>query len=244
MRSDPRLALVERFFSGTGSSYDAVVNIFTGGIDRLWKRQMLALLPPRPQRILDLAAGTGILPLAIARRYPHCRVIGVELRGEYLDIASERARREGIPNVAFILGRAEDVPLPDSVDAITGSYLPKYADLPRLAYTMRRSLRPGGIVIMHDFTYPTPFVLSWAWEFYMQVMWLLGSRIYPEWERTFRELPVLIRRTRWVEELEAALREEGFTAIRCQRLTLGGAALVIARKGPASAIETDPGPEE
>lgn len=231
MSVDPRLALVERFFAGTGTTYDSVVHIFTGGIDGLWKRQMMALLPPRPQRILDLAAGTGILTLAIARQFPHCHVLGVELRPEYLAIARERAAREGVANVEWILGRAEAVQLPGSVDAITASYLPKYADLPRLARTMRRTLRPGGIAIMHDFTYPTPALLAWAWEIYMRLLWLLGGLIYPQWAQTFRELPIVIRRTNWVEELQAALRAEGFAAVASQRLTLGGAALVSARKG-------------
>jgi demethylmenaquinone methyltransferase/2-methoxy-6-polyprenyl-1,4-benzoquinol methylase len=230
MSTDPRLALVERFFSGTGSSYDSVVRIFTGGIDGLWKQEMMALLPPRPERIIDLAAGTGILTLAIARRFPHCHVVGVELRSEYLDIAKARAAYEQVPNAEFILGRAEAVQLPESADAITGSYLPKYADLPQLARTMRRTLRPGGVAIMHDFTYPTPALLGWAWEHYMRVMWLVGGSIYPQWARTFRELPILIRQTKWVEELQAALRAEGFGEIRQQRLTLGGAALVSAKK--------------
>ncbi len=234
MSNDPRLALVERFFSGTGSSYDSVVRIFTGGIDGLWKQEMMALLPSRPERIIDLAAGTGILTLAIARRFPHCQVVGVELRAEYLDIAKERAAYERMTNVEFILGRAEAMQLPESADAITGSYLPKYADLPQLARTMRRTLRPGGIAIMHDFTYPTPALLGWAWELYMRAMWLVGGLIYPQWAGTFRELPILIRQTNWVEELQAALRAEGFGEIRRQRLTLGGSALVSAKKEPAA----------
>jgi demethylmenaquinone methyltransferase/2-methoxy-6-polyprenyl-1,4-benzoquinol methylase len=161
-------------------------------------------------------------------------VIGVALRAEYLAIARERAAREGLTNVEWILGRAEAVQLPHSVDAITGSYLPKYADLPRLACTMRRTLRPGGITIIHDFTYPTPAVLAWGWEIYMRVIWLLGGLIYPQWAQTFRELPIVIRRTNWVQERQAALRAEGFDAVARRRLTLAGAALVSAKKGSDS----------
>jgi hypothetical protein len=62
--SGARLALVERFFEGTGPSYDFMVNAATLGIDRLWKRRLVDLIPSNPARVLDLACGTGISTLA------------------------------------------------------------------------------------------------------------------------------------------------------------------------------------
>ena len=61
-----------------------MVSVATFGIDCRWKHRILTLLPENPARILDLACGTGILTVAIARKYPQCRVVGVELRDEYL----------------------------------------------------------------------------------------------------------------------------------------------------------------
>jgi demethylmenaquinone methyltransferase/2-methoxy-6-polyprenyl-1,4-benzoquinol methylase len=191
---------------------------------------MIAHLPPSPGRVVDLAAGTGILTFDIAMRFPESHVTGVELRHEYLNIAETRAVRERVTNVEFILSRAEDVRLPYQVDAITASYLAKYADLTELSRTMYRMLRRGGLVIMHDFTYPTPAVLAWAWEFYMLSLWLLGSRLYPQWQTVFRELPGLIRHTNWVQDLTETLQATGFVDIEFERLTLGGAGLVMARK--------------
>jgi hypothetical protein len=48
MNSDPRIKLVERLFCGTGTTYDLIVNLFTCEIDKLWKRKILAQLPPNP----------------------------------------------------------------------------------------------------------------------------------------------------------------------------------------------------
>ena len=56
---DPRLALVERFFQGTGDSYDCMVDAATFGIDRLWKRRIAQLVPARSRRVADLACGTA-----------------------------------------------------------------------------------------------------------------------------------------------------------------------------------------
>lgn len=230
MSSDPRIELVERLFSGTGSTYDHIVNLCTAGIDRRWKRQILSRLPSHPKRVTDLAAGTGILTFAIARRFPDCHVMGVELRAEYLDIARARAAREKLDNVELILARAEDVRLSEPVDAVTSSYLAKYADLPRLACTMYEMLRPGGLVIAHDFTYPAMPVLAGAWELYFKILQSVGSRRYPQWRTIFDELPDLIRQTTWVPDLISALKTQGFTDIGCESLTLKGSGLVTAKK--------------
>src|SRR6059058_4077627 len=118
---DARLAVVERFFRGTGKSYDWMVNVATFGIDRLWKRRIGQLIPPGSRRVADLACGTGISTLAIARRLPRCQVVGVELRDEYLAIAREKVRRQGQANVEWVLSRAEDYRSQVPFDCISSS---------------------------------------------------------------------------------------------------------------------------
>jgi demethylmenaquinone methyltransferase/2-methoxy-6-polyprenyl-1,4-benzoquinol methylase len=65
-RNDERLELIERFFRGTGSTYDFMVAAATFGIDDRWKRRIVERIPGGAERILDLACGTGISTLAIA----------------------------------------------------------------------------------------------------------------------------------------------------------------------------------
>ena len=134
-----RLHLVELFFSGTGPSYDAMVHYATLGIDRRWKRQIVAQVPSASRRILDLASGTGILTRALAERFPSADVVGVELREEYLAVARDKP----LPNVSFHLGRAEDYSSDTPFDCVVSSYLAKYADLPRLAAAAASWLTPG-----------------------------------------------------------------------------------------------------
>ena len=118
-----------RFFSGTGSSYDLIANLCTVGMDIPWKTKIIEKIPPNCRHIVDQACGTGILTFKIARRFPYCRVTGVELRDEYLNVARQKARAMRLRNVEFILGRVEDVRLDALVDGITSSYLAKYAEL-------------------------------------------------------------------------------------------------------------------
>lgn len=228
-----RKALVERFFSGTGSTYDWVVNAATFGIDRRWKRRIVASIPPGANRILDLACGTGILTLAIARRFSAAQVVGVELREEYLALAREKLQRTGVASVALVLSRAEDYLDERPFDAIVSSYLAKYAELDVLTKRAHEMLVPGGFLLMHDFTYPPTRALARLWRLYLGLLRALGGPLLPAWYEILHGLPRLIEETRWTEELTTVLRREGFEHIHCESLTLHGSAIVTARRPQA-----------
>lgn len=228
--ADARLALVERFFQGTGKSYDFMVNVATFGIDRLWKRRIVQLIPPRSRRVADLACGTGISTLAIARGLPRCEVVGVELRDEYLAIAREKVRRQGLARIELVLSRAEDYRSQLPFDCISSSYLAKYADLRRLVDNAWDMLAPGGLFLMHDFIFPPkPYLVS-IWRLYFRALQRLGGPLFPAWREIYQGLPQLIEQTRWPQELQAALQARGFVEIRRVDLTLHGSAIVTARR--------------
>jgi demethylmenaquinone methyltransferase / 2-methoxy-6-polyprenyl-1,4-benzoquinol methylase len=221
--------LARRFFAGNAATYDWVVHLWTLGLDRFWKRKIIAEIPPAPRRLIDQACGTGILTLRLARRFPGCLVFGVDLNPEYLALADRKAGALGLgKNVAFIQGRAEDVFLKGPFDGIASSYLAKYADLEKLVEAAARMLRPGGVVVMHDFTYPeNPFVRFFL-GVYFRIMQALGSHAFPRWKTVFHELEDFLKHSRWASELAAALETHGFGRIHARRFTLGCAAVVSA----------------
>jgi demethylmenaquinone methyltransferase/2-methoxy-6-polyprenyl-1,4-benzoquinol methylase len=218
----------QRFFSGTGSSYDLIANLCTFGFDFCWKKKILREIPTNPKRILDQASGTGILTIRLARRFPRCQVSGVELREEYLSIARMKAGALKLSNVEFILGRAEDTVLEGGIDCIASSYLAKYAELGTLVSHAKKMLRPGGVLIMHDFTYPLGGFFLRLWKFYFRILQSAGAWAFPEWRTAFDELPAFLHSTRWVDDLVSFLKDNGFEDIRVEHLLLGTAALVTA----------------
>ena len=223
--------LAQRFFSGTGTTYDWMVDLATFGVDRWWKKKIVDRIPAAPRRILDQACGTGILTFKIARRFPACRILGVELREEYLAIARAKAAARHLDNVAFIIGRAEDVFLEAGFDCITSSYLAKYAEIGKLVQNAKQMLRDQGLLIVHDFTYPSDRVFARLWEFYFRILQTAGSRIYPQWRTVFYELPQLMHSTAWVTELVATLQKNAFEDISLEFFTFGTSAMVTAKKG-------------
>jgi len=228
VNGSPRAEIARRFFSGTGPTYDRIVRLCTLGFDGAWKKKILAKIPKEPARILDQACGTGILTFLIAERFPSCQVTGVDMTEEYLEIARRKLRSRKMKNMEFISGRAEDILLASPLDCITSSYLGKYADLDRLIPNIGKMLRPGGRLIMHDFTYPANHAFARLWESYFRILQIGGGWRYPQWKTVFYELPGFLRQTRWVEELVQTLRANSFREIRVQSLTFGTSAIVTA----------------
>lgn len=223
---------VRQFFPGTGRSYDRIVNLCTFGFDRWWKLRMIAKIPAGSLRIMDQACGTGILTFGIVQRFPRAQVVGVDVTEEYLARARKKAAERGL-TVEFLPGRAEDL-LPGRVfDCITSSYLAKYAELAMLIANVRKMLREGGTLIMHDFTYPPNRPFALLWELYFKLLQTLGGWKYPEWKPAFDGLPALVRETDWVTELVAVLHENGFSGITVEPLTLGTATIVSATRESA-----------
>ncbi|MGD2127425.1 MAG: class I SAM-dependent methyltransferase [Desulfobacteraceae bacterium] len=230
MSTHPGVELAHRFFSGTGTTYDHIVHVCTIGLDLWWKKRILEKIPQNPLRIIDQACGTGILTFKIAQRFPRCHVTGVELRDEYLNIARQKAMALKLSHVEFLLGRAEDTVLDERVDCITSSYLAKYAELATLVENAGKMLRPGGLLIMHDFTYPSGRIFPRIWEFYFRILQTAGAWKYPQWRTAFYELPELLHNTAWVTELFRAMRENDFTDIQTESLTLGTSMIVSGIK--------------
>jgi len=220
--------LAEQFFSGNAATYDQIARFSTLGLDGFWKRKILNKIPKTSNRIIEQASGTGILTCKIARRLPKCRITGVELHEEYLNIARKKARQ--LTNVEFIHGRAEEVVLEGEFDCIASAYLAKYVELDLLVVHARKMLREGGVLIMHELTRPTNLLFLALWKMHFKFLQTYGKWKHPEWDIAFRNLPLLLEKTQWVDELARALRANEFVDIKVEYLAFGASVIVSARK--------------
>lgn len=222
-------AIARKFFTGTSSTYDSVVNITTFGRDSVWKRFMLDLIPQGNYRVLDLACGTGILSLAIARKVDY--VVGIDMTEDSIRITREKARTHNIKNASFYVSVAEAIPYTDrKFDFVTASYLPKYCNMELVVSEITRILKRGGTMIMHDFTYPTNAAMRSLWNTYFKILRVSGIFV-PSWSSVFNELDGVIRESDWVNELVKTMERHGFIDIKIKNLTCGTAAIVWGTLG-------------
>jgi len=222
---------VAHFFPDTGWSYDRVVAWTTLGCDARWKRRLLDLVPPS-RAILDLACGTGIVTFALLDRFPSARVVGVDVTEDYLAVARVKHTARG-GEVVWLLGNAIETPVADRgpFDAIVSSYLPKYVDPERLLDNVLPPLRPGGVVVLHDFTRPSAPIPLLVWRAWYAILERVAPRRHPEWRNVFDgSLRRLVSESKWVANFLLALRRRGYEEVRVRRLTFGSAAIVVARK--------------
>ena len=222
---------VAPFFPGTGHSYDWVVAWTTLGLDARWKRRLLDLVPPS-RAVLDLACGTGIVTFALLDRFPAARVVGVDVTEDYLAVARAKHRARG-GDVVWLLGDVVATPVAQwgPFDAIVSSYLPKYVDPDRLLDNVLPALRPGGVLVLHDFTRPAALLPRLVWKAWYALLEGVAPRRHPEWRNVFDgSLRRLVTETRWVGTFRVALQRRGYAEVRSYRLTFGSAAIVAARK--------------
>lgn len=166
---------VKELFSALAKRYDVMTDAWTLGLHRLWKRQAMKLCAIEPgERVLDVATGTGDLAfMEEAAVGPEGHVVGVDSCTPMLEVA--RRRQHG--DVDFHEGDAMDLRFPDSsFDVVTiGFGLRNVADRAQALREFRRVLRPGGKLMVLDFSTPTSKALKAVHDLaYFRIMPVLG----------------------------------------------------------------------
>jgi demethylmenaquinone methyltransferase/2-methoxy-6-polyprenyl-1,4-benzoquinol methylase len=150
-------------------------------------------------------------------------VAGIDLTFEYL-LALKRKLKMPIAQ-----GTAEVLPYRDeSFDAMVSSYLSKYVDIQKVIDECWRVLRPGGIVVFHDFTYPRGLICN-LWNLYFELLRLAGRFVTP-WKVVFGQLDDVIKKSDWVDRAIYALRNRKFHNVNCRFYTAGTSAIVSAER--------------
>ena len=142
-------------------------------------------------------------------------------REDYFAHCQKKVRDLDLRNVEFIHGRAESVLLEGEFDCIVSDYLAKYVDLDLLVGHAWRMLRPGGSLVMHELTSSDAAVIRGPLDAHFKVLQAYGRWRRPEWGVAFNDVPALLARTRWVDELTQALRAHQFSNIEIENQLFG-----------------------
>ncbi len=225
-----KTARVRGVFDSVAGNYDLMNDLMSGGLHRLWKRFALAQTGLRPgQRALDVASGTGDLGAGLARQVgPSGLAVLTDINREMLSRGRDRLIDRGISaQVAFAIASAEALPFPDrSFDCVTiGFGLRNVTDKAAALASMRRVLRPGGRLLVLEFSKPKHATLQPAYDAYsFNVLPRLGAMVAGD-EASYRYLAESIRMHPDQETLAAMIRDAGFDDCRWHNLAGGIVAL-------------------
>ncbi len=225
--SSPRKRHALELFAGLPQRYDRMGALLSFGQDPRWRRAMVDAVGPLPgQRVLDVATGTGLVALQLARR-GGCEVVALDQSEEMLAGARARLAREPTlaRQVTLVRGEAEHLPYDDDTfDALTFTYLLRYVD--DRAATMRelaRVVKPGGRIGMVEFAVPSNPLLRALWRGYTRVgLPLLGRLASPAWVEVGRFLGPNIEELYAHEpDLAALWRTAGIGDVHERRMSFG-----------------------
>ena len=218
---------VAQMFAAIAPSYDLNNRLHSLGRDQAWRRAAARAAAVRPgQIVLDVACGTGDLALAFAQG-PAAAVVGVDFTVDMLNIA--RQKRTRTPHAPWYhAGDAMRLPIADAgVDVVSIAFgIRNVADPAVAVAEFFRVLRPGGRVIVLEFSMPTSPLLRRLYQFYFRhVMPRTAALIARDRTGAYRYLPrsvdTFLDRPRTVAMLEAA----GFRDVTVRPLTFGVAVI-------------------
>ncbi len=220
-----RTAHARALFAPLGPTYDRVGAVLSLGQDPLWRRFLVARLPPDRGHVLDVATGTGLVAAELMRR--GFSVTGLDQSTGMLDAARARLGAE----VELVESSAEELPFADgSFDHLTFTYLLRYVDDPGAVLTeLARVVRAGGTVASLEFGVPRGLARP-LWDIYVDAgLPLAGRVVSPSWSEVGRFLGGSIRDfwSRYPLDRQLALwRAAGLYGIEVRRLSLGGGVVI------------------
>jgi len=231
-----RKQLVLSLFNAIARRYDLLNHLLSGGVDHYWRRKAVAELRAlRPSRILDIATGTGDLAIAAAS-LDGAEIVGVDIAEEMLARGRMKLQKKRMGGrIHLQSGDAEELPFPAQwFDAATVAFgVRNFENLERGLREMHRVVRPGGMVVILEFSRPGRFPFKQIYFFYfLKVLPLIGGRISHNRE-AYTYLPASVLLFPEGDEFMALLKASGFEAVTQKRMTFGIATLYTGRRSSA-----------
>jgi demethylmenaquinone methyltransferase/2-methoxy-6-polyprenyl-1,4-benzoquinol methylase len=225
-----KAGMVRGVFDSVAGRYDLMNDLMSGGIHRIWKRFTIELSAVRPgQTVLDIAGGTGDLAAKFSRLVgSEGQVILADINAAMLTVGRDRLIDKGATgNVQVVQADAQHLPFDDnSIDCITIAFgLRNVTDKALAMRSMLRVLRPGGRLLVLEFSKPTSALLGKLYDQYsFQILPAMGRLIAQDAE-SYRYLAESIRQHPDQETLLEMMETAGFVNCRYHNMTGGVVAL-------------------
>ena len=161
---------VADMFNTISPTYDLLNRMLSLGIDTLWRKKAIKeLVASKPQYILDVATGTGDFAFDAIKMLQPKRVIGVDISDGMLAVAKDKIAKRNLSHVFEVrLGDSEKLLFNDNeFDAVTVAYgVRNFENLDKGLADMLRVLKPGGKVVILEFSKPKKFPIKQGYNFY------------------------------------------------------------------------------
>lgn len=230
VKTQEKAAKVADVFHSVAQKYDIMNDLMSMGIHRLWKKLTIESSGVRHgHRVLDIAGGTGDLTMPFARKVgPEGEVVLADINASMLEVGRDRLLDKGYgSNVSFVQANAECLPFPDNYfNCVSIAFgLRNVTDKDKAIRSMTRVLKPGGRLLILEFSKPTnPIVSSLYDKYSFSAIPLMGQLITNDSD-SYRYLAESIRMHPDQETLKSMMENAGLAQCRYHNMTQGVVAL-------------------
>ncbi|MCX8574006.1 MULTISPECIES: bifunctional demethylmenaquinone methyltransferase/2-methoxy-6-polyprenyl-1,4-benzoquinol methylase UbiE [unclassified Gilliamella] len=217
-------------FHSVADKYDVMNDLMSFGIHRIWKKITIEYSSVRKgQKVLDLAGGTGDLTAKFSQLVgDNGLVVLADINESMLKVGREKLRDKGLfKNIEYVQANAEELPFADNFfDCITISFgLRNVTDKNKALQSMWRVLKPGGRLLILEFSKPQYPILNKAYDLYSFTMLPLMGKVIANDADSYRYLAESIRMHPDQKTLKKMMEDAGFVDVKYHNMTGGIVAL-------------------
>jgi len=229
-----KAAQVEQMFDNIAPTYDTLNHRLSWNIDRSWRRKAIGQLARfQPQRLLDIATGTGDFVIMAAQMLKPERLVGADISEGMLEIGRQKAEKAGLSEIiAFEKQDCLALTYQDeSFDAVTAAFgIRNFADLDKGLAEMCRVLKTGGHLSIIELTSPVSFPMKQLFRVYSHTVLPVYGRLISHDTSAYSYLTRTIEAFPQGEQMVDILQKAGFREAGFKRLTFGICTMYYATK--------------
>lgn len=215
---------VAKMFDNISHQYDFLNHFLSLNIDKIWRKKAINLLRPlAPKQLLDVATGTGDFALQALVLGPE-KIVGVDISEGMLEMGRKKIVKRGLSDkVELQRGDSENLPFPENkFDAITvGFGVRNFENLDKSLREMFRVLKPGGMVVVLEFSKPRKFPFKQVYNFYFNAVLPKIGRLISKDKAAYTYLPESVEAFPDGDDFVRILKNIGFKNTACKPLTFG-----------------------
>lgn len=215
---------VELMFNNISSKYDLLNHLLSAGIDIKWRKKAIKSLEEiAPKKILDVATGTADFAIESLSLNPE-KVVGIDISQGMLDYGDKKLKKLALNDkISLQKGDSENLPFDDNFfDAVIVAFgVRNFENLSKGLENMYRVLRPGGKVVILEFSKPKSFPFKQLYNFYFKgILPTIGKMVSKD-NSAYKYLPESVDAFPDGDKFLDVLTNVGFNSTKCKPLTLG-----------------------
>jgi len=231
--SESKKKQVAEMFNNISHKYDFLNHVLSGGIDILWRKKAVKILAKsNPKIVLDVACGTGDFALETVKIKPE-KIYGVDISSGMLEVGKQKIKKRGLEKlIQFKLGDGEKLDFEDNTfDAITVAFgVRNFENLEAGLADMLRVLKPGGKVVVLEFSTPTKTPMKQLYSFYFKNILPVIGKMFSKDSSAYTYLPESVAAFPDGEKFTTLLDKLGYKNSTCKPLTFGISSIYTAIK--------------